>query len=120
VDIEKKGGSHEGFRRSSKITQMIMEKFRNRAEHIPIYVFFVSDEQPFYDEFKKIVQKVNFNIIEGVPKSVREYEKRGFVTKHADKRHWNELGHQIAAEKIIEYFKKMGLHSVPVNIGSVQ
>ena len=102
TEIEKKGGEHEGFRHAAAITEKIMHKLKERALGVDIYVFPVDDNQPYYDEFKKIAILEGFQFIDGIPQTIRNYEEKGYITRAADKGHWNEFSHKIAAEIIYE------------------
>ena len=107
-DIERMGAAHEGFRQSAELTKIIMQKIKDRAPGVKIYVFCVDSKQPYYDEFKQLAKSEGFTFIDGIPQAVEFAENSGHVTRAADKGHWNELGHKIAGEKISEYFLNYG------------
>jgi hypothetical protein len=105
LEINNVGSTHEGFRRSSRITKLVMDTIRKRASNIEIFTFCVDGEQPYYDEFKKISSLENFQFIDGIPQAIKAYEAKGFVARTPDRTHWNEMGHKIAAKKLIENIK---------------
>jgi len=105
-DITAEGSGHSGFKRSSRITARIMQMVRERTPHTRILVFCSDDANPFYDEIKKIVQQNHMEFIDGIPQAIQEANKPANTTYAADKAHWNELGHKIVAEKIIEYLTR--------------
>lgn len=106
-DINKRGEAHEEFRRSTEITKLIMSMVKSRAGKIPVYLFSITDRQPFYDSIKKICRSVDIHFIDGVPQALNKMEKeKRYITKAADKEHLNELGQRIIGEKLVEYFNK--------------
>ena len=107
-EIQRSGHSHEGFRHSVALTKIIMHKIKDRAPGVKIYAFCVDYKQPYYDEFKQLAKSEGFTFIDGIPQAVESAENSGHVTRAADKGHWNELGHKIAGEKILEYFLNHG------------
>jgi hypothetical protein len=102
-DIARAGNHHMLFRDAAEITNEIMRRVRNRSHHLRILAFSVDDEQPYYDEFKRISSRNGIEFIDGIPQALRAAEEQGLVTRASDDAHWNELGHRLAAEKIIEY-----------------
>jgi lysophospholipase L1-like esterase len=107
-DIERMGATHEGFRHSAELTKIIMQKIKKRALGVKIYAFCVDYKQPYYDEFKQLAKSEGFTFIDGIPQAIEFAENSGQITRAADKGHWNELGHKIAGEKILEYFLNHG------------
>ena len=107
--IEAEGKNHKGFKDSVEITNEIMKKIRFRASNCKILAFCVNYTQPYYDEFALLSKINNIVFIDGIPQAIIESDKKGYNTRIADKSHWNELGHKIAAEKIKEYLNKSGI-----------
>jgi len=83
-----------------------MEKVCQRTQNTNIFAFCSDNLEPFYEEFINISKKNNIKFIGGIPQSINEAEKNGICVRTADKGHWNEEGHRIVAEKIIEYLRK--------------
>lgn len=104
-DIGRAGNNHQMFREAAEITNDIMRMVRNRSHHLRILAFSVDDEQPYYDEFKRLSSLNGIEFIDGIPQALRAAEEQGLVTRASDDAHWNELGHRLAAEKIIDYLK---------------
>lgn len=106
-DINKSGVVNEEFGRSVVITKLIMSMIKLRAGKIPVYLFSITDKQPFYDSIKTICQSVDIHFIDGVPQALDNYEnKTRYITKANDKQHLNELGQRIIGEELIKYFNK--------------
>lgn len=109
-EIAQLGIAHGGFRHSAKITKMIMEMVKRRAGNIPVYMFCITDKQPYYDTIKNICQSVGIRFIDGVPHSLIKYEKeKPNITKAADGEHLNEKGNRIVSESVIQFLKENGV-----------
>jgi hypothetical protein len=106
-EIAQEGEAHKGFRHSIEITKLIMSMVKKRAGEIPVYLFSITDRQPFYDAIKNISRSVGIHFIDGVPQRLNKFEnQRPSITKASDRVHLNELGNRIIAEKLIEYFEE--------------
>lgn len=104
--IKEEGMSYPFFRESVGITEQLIHRIRLRIPSATeIYAFSVDDSSPFYDEFKRISRMNEIRFIDGIPQSIRSAEQRGITTRAADKAHWNETGHQIAAGVLEHYFE---------------
>jgi len=103
--IVRNGPTHAGFKRSLETTKRIMAMIKKRTAGIDFYTFCADIMPPFYDEYKKLCASEGYKFIDGIPQAVQEYDAKGSVTRVADKSHWNELGHRIVAEKILDYFQ---------------
>jgi len=108
-EIGRIGNSHKDFRHSAELTRRIMQKIKERVPSVKIYAFCADYAQLCYDEFKQIALSEDFAFIDGIPQAVKLSEDSGYVTKSADKAHWNEFGHKIVGEKLAEYFLNHGL-----------
>lgn len=109
-EIAESGVAHEEFGRSVKITKMIMAMIKRRAGTIPVYLFCITEKQPYYNTIKNICQSVGIHFIDEVPQSLMKYEKETpYSTKAADKEHLDEKGNRIVSESLIEFFKKEGV-----------
>ena len=106
MEISRAGAGHEGFRRAAKITQMTMDMIKKRAAGTKIITFCVDELQPMSEELQKLAEQEQFIYIDGIPQALRSYEKQGYNIRAADKGHWNELGHRIAADKITDYLQE--------------
>jgi hypothetical protein len=105
--ITQLGEAHQEFRHSTEITKLIMSMVKRRAGQIPVYLFCITETQPFYDTINNICQSVGIHFIDGVPKGLTKFEnERRYITKSHDRAHLNELGDRIIGEKLIEYFNK--------------
>jgi len=104
--IEEQGEYHSGFKYSAQITNKLIEMFRKRNLKARMFAFCVDDVPPYYEEFRNILKKNGIKFIDSIPQAIREAENKGYVTRASDKAHWNELGHKICAENIINYFAK--------------
>jgi len=106
-EIAQLGLAHKGFGHSAKITKMIMEMVKMRAGKIPVYLFCITNNQPYYDTIKNICQSVGIHFFDGVPQSLNKFEnEKLYSTKAGDKEHLNEKGNKIVSERLIELLKE--------------
>jgi hypothetical protein len=94
------------FNHALNTTKNIMELIKQRAPGILLLSFCADNNQPAYDKLKEISESLDIKFIDGIPQSNKKCEANGLCVTAEDGEHWNELGHQIAADKIIEYFQK--------------
>jgi hypothetical protein len=104
--IEKDAATQREYARACRTTGAILTMIRERTPGLERLAFCSDEAQPFYDEMKQLATASGFHFIDGVPQAIRDAGKRGRVTRAADLAHWNELGHQLAAAKILAYFKE--------------
>jgi len=106
-EISQLGEANEEFRHSVEITKLIMSMIKRRAGEIPVYLFCITDRQPYYDTIKNICRSVGIHFIDGVPQGLNQFEnEKRYITRANDREHLNELGNRIIGEKLIEYFDK--------------
>jgi hypothetical protein len=109
-DIAQSAATREAFRRSESITRMIMEQVKWRAGKIPVYLFCITEKQPYYDTIRNICQSVGIRFIAGVPRGLSEHEReRPRSTRAADGEHLNETGDRVVAERIVQALKEEGV-----------
>ena len=105
--LSQEGATFPPFQESVSITEHILEKIKARMpSDTAVAVFAVDDTQPYYDAFKGIINNHHIDFIDGVPQAIHEVEQHGMVVKAADKAHWNERGHRVAAEMLQHYISK--------------
>jgi hypothetical protein len=106
-DIARLPITREELKRSAQITTMIMQMVKKRVGTIPVCLFCITEEQPYYDTIKNICQSVGIHFIDTIPHNLNKYERENpFSTKAADKEHLNEFGNRIVAEAIIQFLKE--------------
>lgn len=106
-EISQLGEAHEEFRHAAEITKLIMSMIKRRAGEIPVYLFCITNKQPYYDTIKNICRSVDIHFIDGVPQGLNKFEsEKRYITRAKDREHLNELGNRIIGEKLIEYFDK--------------
>lgn len=109
-DIAQSAATREAFRRSESVTRMIMEQVKRRAGKIPVYLFCVTEKQPYYDTIRNVCQSVGIRFIAGVPRGLSEHEReRPRSTRAADGEHLNETGDRVVAERIVQALKEEGV-----------
>jgi hypothetical protein len=104
-EIVTEGPDHPGFKRASLITNKLFAMIKKRSAQRKIFAFIVDDVPPFYGKLKEICRMNNIEIIEGITDTLSKAENVGLETKAYDD-HWNELGHKIVADVIIEHIRR--------------
>ena len=106
--ISKEGAAFPPLQESIGITENILKKIQARLPSgTTTAVFAVDDTQPYYDIFKSITNNRHIDFLDGVPQAIHEAERHGIVVMAADKAHWNERGHRIAAEVLQPHISKL-------------
>jgi lysophospholipase L1-like esterase len=107
--IGEKGRSYPYFRDSIEITELLIRKLKLRIPSTTlVYAFSVDNSEPYYDEFKRISRENEIYFIDGIPQAVSDAEDKGVTTRAEDHGHWNEAGHQIAANVLKRYIEDSG------------
>ena len=105
-DLIAANASYPFFRESVEITDHIVKKMMLRIHPTTlVYAFSVDDSAPYYDEFKNISARNGIYFIDDIPQAIYDAERQGITTRAADKAHWNEAGHQIAATALQSYLE---------------
>ncbi|HUT25589.1 MAG TPA: SGNH/GDSL hydrolase family protein [Sumerlaeia bacterium] len=108
-DIAEEGAQHAGFRRAVSVTGKIFEMFRKRWPGVRVVGFCVGEDSPYYEEFQRLAAEFEIEFVGGISEAIRrERERNGRMTVSGDYVHWNELGHALCAEKILERLKPHG------------
>ena len=101
--IQEKGMSYPFFRDSVEITEQLIKKIKLRIPSTTqVYAFSADGINPFYDELKRISEINGIHFIDGIPQAVGSAK---IATRAEDNSHWNEAGHQIAANVLEHYFE---------------
>lgn len=104
-NIESLNGDLLEYKHSVIITKMILQKIRERAKDINIYAFVVDHTEPFYTDFRNICDSVGIIFIDGIAEAVKQSYKQGDFVFVQDEGHWSLKGHEVAGEKLRQYFK---------------
>lgn len=109
-DIAQARVTRDAFARSVTITRMIMERLKQRTGKSPVYLFCITDKQPYFDAIKNICETVGIHFIPDVPQGLKEQEQRKpRSTRSGDGEHLNETGDLIVAQRIVQALKKDGV-----------
>jgi len=94
------------YQEAVAVTDRLLGMIRNRVpDEIPVFVFCVDQNEPYYADYKVIAGNNGLIVIDGVPERVREASRQDMVTRYVDGAHWNALGHQLAAEVLAGFFR---------------
>lgn len=105
VAIESEGMRHPGFLRAVGVTDKLMARVRERVGKRPIMAFNCVRAEPYDEAFRDISARHAIAYWEDVASVVLEADRRGEDVYAADGGHWNERGHELAAEAIARHFR---------------
>jgi hypothetical protein len=105
-EIAANGADHSGFKKSMLTTDKVVSFMRKRDLKGKIFAFCADNKQPYYESLRKICKDNNISFIDGVPQVIRKAEEKGLQTRTYDRIHWNEIGHKICAEVIIDHLSQ--------------
>lgn len=89
----------EQFSNSIETTSQIMKLVKEKTNNIPVIAFSTGDDELF----ESICNQNNIKYIRGIYEILNQAEKKGQVINFNPDLHWNQLGHKIVGEKIIDY-----------------
>lgn len=91
---------------SARIFDRVLKKIKARVPPgVPVYLLPVTSTQPYYDALRRVARQNGVPWVEGVDEAIQAAERRGLVVRAADKGHWNEAGHRLAASVLVSYFR---------------
>ncbi len=97
--LEHKGMAYAPFAESVKRTKTILTQMK---EALPtstsLLVFITHDDAPYFDALGDLCQELEIPFVGYIPEAIKDSDERGENTRALDGAHWNELGHQIAAD----------------------
>jgi len=106
--------ARKAFARSEATTGAIMRMVGERAGKTPVYLFSVTDRQPYSAAIRRICQSAGIRFIEGVPQALAQAESEERLgTKAADREHLNEKGNRIVAERLLRFLIDAGITRSP-------
>lgn len=105
VDIEAEGMRHAGFARAVVVTDELMGKVRNRAGSRPIMAFSCAETEPYTQAFRNISAHHAIVYWDDVARVVQAAEAHGEDVFGADGSHWNERGHELAAQALAGHIR---------------
>lgn len=105
LDIDQQQAKHPGFKTAWAKTYATLQHVKERCGKTPVNAFSVDMNEPYYSEFQHICDLTGINYLDGVPESLQSAEKSKLNIYAADGFHWNEQGHQICADVLIESLK---------------
>ena len=95
------------LRESVRTFDQVLKKIKDRLPpDVPVYLLPVTSTQPYYDAFRGVARRNGVPWVEGIDEAILAAERRGLVMRAADKGHWNEAGHRLAADLMIPYFRR--------------
>lgn len=101
------GRKYPPFDKSVKLTELVIKKWRDKIpENVPFMIFSADHYSPQIDEFKRICNENNIEFYGEVAFDILNAEKSGKVVRSFDKVHWNEQGHDIVANSLINKIKE--------------
>lgn len=105
--ISEQGPTHPAFRRPALLTDEIVRKVRRRCAGCRMVSFCVDKREPHYSELESISWSHGIPFMRGIAEAIEEAEQKGVTTKFMDGAHWNEEGHRICAESLLQSVSRM-------------
>lgn len=105
VAIESEGMRHPGFLRAIEVTDELMQRVRKRVGNRSITAFNCVRAELYDQAFRDISSHHGIVYWDDIASVVSEAYRRGEDVYAADGGHWNERGHQLAAEAIAGHFR---------------
>lgn len=106
TQIEAGGPDQPLLRESIRATEHLLKKMKARLpQNTPLFLLPITGTQPYYDALLTLAHRTALPVVEGIGSAVQAAERRGVVVRAADKAHWNEAGHRIAARVMLKYFR---------------
>ncbi len=105
VDIEAEGMRHAGFARAVAVTDDLMGRVRARVGSRPIMAFDCAEAEPYNQAFRDISAHHRIAYWDDVARSVQAADARGEDVFAADGSHWNERGHDLAAQALAKHLR---------------
>lgn len=104
-EIATEGISYKPFREAVDTTGQLVRKIKERIGDVPMIAFVVDDEQPYFDQIKKIFSEKQVEFVDSIPEAIRQ---KGITTPcfNEDQKHWNGQGHALAGEILSEEVRK--------------
>jgi hypothetical protein len=104
------GPARQMFEQSLATTSAVMKLFKKRAGSIPVYAF-VAGTGPsvgaeYADGLIAVCLENGIDVLTNVESRVLAAEKSGAVVRAEDKTHWNETGHKIVGDAIVDAMRE--------------
>lgn len=105
-EIRAKGMGFDKFKKSVEATDLLVAKIKDRIGDTPLIAFPVDDEEPYFEQFKRIFKKNDIEFIGEVVKATRAEEAKR-VNIRLKNGHFNEIGNKICGEVLIKALKRL-------------
>ncbi len=117
-------GDEESFdpkaeQRARDTTQELLKMIHARLGGTSIIAFSSAKRAAADAQFRELSKKEGITYIDGVGLSVQAQQERGDVVRIKDG-HWNEAGHRIVADRLVDYIRNSGLPAHKNNHGAIQ
>ena len=97
---------YELFRESVQVTQLILQKWKARIPESTTLLAFVSDHyKPQHGILKQSCQNAGIRFIDSVAYTVYQHKFAGETVHASDGYHWNEAGHRVVAQVLMQPLK---------------
>lgn len=94
--------SPDDIQRGALATEEIFREVRAAAGRTPVYLFSANEDDFLTVLLKKISEENHFHFIAGIRAALLGHQRLGEVFLMSDRGHWNERGHAIAADVILQ------------------
>ncbi len=104
--IVEQGRDYELYDYSVNVTEQLFQKIANKAgENTQIIVYDADHYQPYVDEYQRISKMIGADFTNAPAQALVQQESSGVTVRSSDGYHWNEKGHKVVANAMIEVLK---------------
>jgi GDSL-like Lipase/Acylhydrolase family len=108
-EIESQGEAHPLLAEAAGVTGTLLRRFREACGERPVLAFTTHPRPPYHDLLRRLAEQAGMTWIDGVPQAIAAAEARGEGCRGPDGGHWNERGHALVAERVVESLRATGL-----------
>ncbi|MDP8222199.1 MAG: hypothetical protein P9L99_02460 [Candidatus Lernaella stagnicola] len=116
-EIRERGLSWPSFKSASDTTAAILRRLKQQTQPARVAVFIVDADEPYVTAFRRACAAADVAFTTAAAEAIHEAETQGRIVRGFDRVHWNELGHQVAAEALVTFFREasseLGLPGAP-------
>jgi hypothetical protein len=96
--------THPDFIRSMNTTSQILTRVKKRVDNVPIIAFSVDNPNWIGNTLETLSNQHAFLFISGIPEAIKIAKKSGIIVDGSPYDvHWNNIGHTIAGDIILNY-----------------
>lgn len=101
--IVEQGRKYELYDYAVDVTEQLFQKIADKAgSNTKIIIYDADHYQPYVDEYQRISTMINADFTNAPAQALVQTETNGTTVRSSDGYHWNETGHQVVSNAMIE------------------